>query len=187
MPLVKRERPMPEINAASMADIAFLLLIFFLLVTTMNIDKGILVKLPPWPDSPEQIIDVKVEDRNVLTVLVNAKNELLVEGERTDVRQLKDIAKEFIANPHGRKDLAESPQKAVISLKTDRGTNYQTYITVYNELRRAYNELRDEAARERFGKPFAELTPEQQKEIRKMYPIRISEAEPEAVGERLTR
>ena len=183
MPVTKKERPQPEINAASMADIAFLLLIFFLLVTTMDIDKGITVKLPPY--DPQNIMEVKVADRNVLTVLVNAKNELLVEGKYTEISQLKDIAKEFIANPRNDPTLAESPKKAVISLKTDRGTSYNTYIQVYNELRRAYNELRDEAARKLYGKPFNQLSYEQQKKIREMYPIKISEAEPEEVGEQL--
>lgn len=180
-----RRRAVPEINAASMADIAFQLLIFFLLTTTMDIDKGLLTKLPPWPQSEEQIIEAKIEDRNIFTVLINARDELLVEGKPMDVARLREAAKEFIANPYGREDLAESPQKAIISLKTDRGTSYRMYITVYNELKAAYNELRDEEAMRRFGKSFSKLTKEQQELIRDIYPIKISEAEPEEVGERL--
>ncbi len=178
---------MPEINAASMADVAFLLLAFFLMTTTMNIDKGIMVKLPPWPDDPSQIVDVKIADRNVFTILINARNELLVEGEPMEIKYLRERVKEFIANPYNRPDLAESPQKAVISLKTDRGTSYSMYITVYNELKAAYRELRDEAARAKYGVPYDKLPPDLKKEIRKMYPIKISEAEPEAVGEQLLK
>ncbi|NPA34697.1 MAG: biopolymer transporter ExbD [Chlorobi bacterium] len=183
MPRKRNRRELPEINAASMADVAFLLLAFFLMTTTMNIDKGIMVKLPPW--DPENVIDVKVADRNVFTVLVNANDELLVEGEPMEVSKLREAAKEFIANPYGRPDLSESPQKAVISLKTDRGTSYKMYITVYNELKAAYRELRDEAAMKKYGVPFDKLPPDKQKEIRKMYPIKISEAEPEAIGEQI--
>lgn len=182
MPRNKDRKP-DEINAGSMADIAFLLLIFFLVTTTMKIDKGITVKLPPWPEDPEEIEDVKTKDRNTFKVLVNARDKLLVEGDQMRISQLKKSTKRFIENPHNRQDLSVSPQKAVVSLKNDRGTSYDMYIQVYNELKAAYNELRNEKAEEKYGKPFGELSKEKQKEIRDIYPIKISEAEPTKFGE----
>ncbi|MBL4715336.1 MAG: biopolymer transporter ExbD [Bacteroidia bacterium] len=176
----KKDRSPNEINAGSMADIAFLLLIFFLVTTTMDMDKGILIRLPPW--SEEDPPDVKVIDRNTFIVLVNARDELLVEGDRAEIGDLKDMAKEFIANPFDRVTLAESPLKAVISLKNDRGTSYDMYIQIQNELKAAYNELRDEEALRRYGIKYAELDKDRMKLIKKAYPQIISEAEPEDAG-----
>ncbi len=170
-----------EINAGSMADIAFLLLIFFLVTTTIVEDKGILVKLPPWSDEPPDI--TRLKERNVFSVLVNASNQLLVRGEPTEISQLKERTKDFIKNPQRREDLAESPKKAIISLKNDRGTKYKTYLEVYNELQAAYNELRDEEALKRFGKPYEDCNNQQRKEIRNDIPLILSEAEPTAFGE----
>lgn len=170
-----------EINAGSMADIAFLLLIFFLVTTTIVEDKGILVKLPPWSDEPPDI--TRLKERNVFSVLVNASNQLLVRGEPTDISQLKERTKDFIKNPQKREDLAESPKKAIISLKNDRGTKYKTYLEVYNELQAAYNELRDEEALRRFGKPYEDCNNQQRSEIRNDIPLILSEAEPTAFGE----
>jgi hypothetical protein len=113
---------------------------------------------------------------------VNANNQILVEGEWGDINKLKDQAKEFINNNGRKENLSENPEKAVISLQNDRGTSYNMYIQVQNELKRAYNELRDEAARDKYGKKFSELPAEQQKEIQKMYPMKISEAEPKNIG-----
>jgi biopolymer transport protein ExbD len=176
-----RDRMKNEINAGSMADIAFLLLIFFLVTTTIVEDKGILVKLPPWSDEPPDI--QKLATRNVYSVLVNAQNQLLVRGEPMQIGQLKDNTKEFISNPEGRNDYAESPTKAIISLKNDRGTNYKTYLEVYNELQAAYNELRDEMAMNRYGKLYEFCTRAQRDEIRNAIPLIISEAEPTSFGE----
>jgi biopolymer transport protein ExbD len=139
-----REKISTEINAGSMADIAFLLLIFFLVTTQIVEDKGILVKLPVWSEEEPEI--TKMNSRNVYSVLVNAQNQLLVRGEPMEIPNLKDNAKEFISNPSNKEDFAESPQKAIISLKNDRGTNYKTYLEVYNELKAAYTELRNESA-----------------------------------------
>lgn len=176
-----RDRMSNEINAGSMADIAFLLLIFFLVTTTIVEDKGILVKLPPWSDEPPDI--TRLKERNVFSVLVNASNQLLVRGEPTDISQLKERTKDFIKNPQKREDLAESPKKAIISLKNDRGTKYKTYLEVYNELQAAYNELRDEEALRRFGKPYEDCNNQQRSEIRNDIPLILSEAEPTAFGE----
>ena len=177
-----RDRMKNEINAGSMADIAFLLLIFFLVTTTIDVDKGIFVKLPPWSDEEPDI--TKLKKRNVLSVLVNAQNQLLVRGEPAKVDDLKDRTKEFIANPRRMEDLAEAPNKAIISLKNDRGTNYETYIGVYNELKSAYSELWDEESQRRFGEPYSDELPlAMRKEIRAKFPLVISEAEPTNFGE----
>lgn len=172
---MKKRRFKNEINAGSMADIAFLLLIFFLVTTTIVVDKGIAVKLPPWEEDP---ISTPLPDNNVFTVKVNAQNELLIEGEYSKLEEIRARAKEFIMNPQKRDDLPDKPTKAVISIQNDRGTEYETYVNVYNEIRAAYNELWQEAAQKRFGKDYESLTEQQQKNIRKGIPLVISEAEP---------
>ncbi len=177
-----RDRMSNEINAGSMADIAFLLLIFFLVTTTIVEDKGITVKLPPWSEQEPDI--TKLNKRNVFSVLVNADNQLLVRGELAQVSQLKDRAKEFIANPLGREDLAERPTKAIISLKNDRGTKYETYLEVYNELKAAYNELWNELAQVKYGRDYSDDMPfAMRKAIRTEIPFVLSEAEPTSYGE----
>ncbi len=177
-----RDRLSNEINAGSMADIAFLLLIFFLVTTTIAVDKGITVKLPPWSEEPPE--DVKLKGRNVFRVLVNANNELLVRGEPAQVNGLRERAKEFIINPQQREDLAEKPTKAIISLKNDRGTNYETYIGVYNELKAAYNELWNDEAQKLIGKPYSDDLPiEIKRQIKGKIPFVLSEAEPTSFGE----
>jgi len=177
-----RDRMTNEINAGSMADIAFLLLIFFLVTTTIVQDKGITVKLPPWSDEPPEI--AKLKERNVYSVLVNAQNELLVRGEPMRISELKENAKEFIANPNNRPDLSESPGKAIISLKNDRGTDYETYLSVYNELKAAYDELWDELALRKFGTEYSDEMPlSMRKSIREEVPMILSEAEPTNFGE----
>ncbi len=176
-----RDRMSNEINAGSMADIAFLLLIFFLVTTTIDVDKGVLVKLPPWSEEPPEV--EKMKTRNVYSVLVNAQNQLLVRGEPASVETLKDNTKEFIINPKRREDMAEHPTKAIISVKNDRGTSYKTFLEVYNELKAAYNELRNEEAQKRHGKEFQFLGKDQQRAIRADIPLVISEAEPTNFGE----
>jgi biopolymer transport protein ExbD len=170
-----------EINAGSMADIAFLLLIFFLVTTTIAEDKGILVKLPPWSNEKPDI--TKLKKRNVYAVLVNASNQLLVRGEPMQIQDLKQNTMDFISNPQRREDLAEAPAKAIISLKNDRGTNYKTYLEVYNELQAAYNDLRNSEAMKRHGKEYEFCTNAQRRDIRNTIPLIISEAEPTAFGE----
>jgi len=171
-----------EINAGSMADIAFLLLIFFLVTTTIVEDKGITVKLPPWSEEEPDI--TRLKERNVYAVLVNAQNQLLVRGQPMRVQELKENAKEFIANPNRREDLAERPTRAIISLKNDRGTNYKTYLEVYNELKSAYNELWDELCQRKYGIPYSEDLPTAyRKAIKSEIPFVLSEAEPTNFGD----
>ncbi len=177
-----RNRVKTEVNASSMADIAFLLLIFFLVTTTIDVDKGITVKLPPW--SNEEPDNLKLKTRNVFSVLVNARNQLLVRGEPASVKELRKRAKEFIINKERRPDLAEKPTKAIISLKNDRGTSYGTYLEVYNELYAAYTELWDDECRKSHGLPYSEDLPFAiRKEIKSKIPMVLSEAEPTAFGE----
>jgi len=177
-----RDRMKNEINAGSMADIAFLLLIFFLVTTTIDVDKGITVKLPPWSDEPPEI--QKLKTRNVFSVLVNAQNQLLVRGELTDVMDLRERAMEFISNPQRRDDLSTDPKNAIISLKNDRGTNYKTYLEVYNELKGAYNELWDAECEKLYGIPYSDDLPiAYRRAIKEKIPMVLSEAEPTSFGE----
>ena len=148
-------RSAPEVNAGSMADIAFLLLIFFLVTTTIPKDSGINRLLPPIDDSQEDVI---IKQKNIFTVLINGKDQLLVEDDLMDIKNLKAAAVEFLDNNgdrscafcKGKKDPASSdnPDKAIISLKNKRETSYAMYITVQNELVAAYNELRNRRALE---------------------------------------
>src|SRR5210317_928581 len=180
----------PEVPAASLADIAFMLLIFFLVTTTMDVDSGLERRLPQWVD-PEQLDDdQQIKERNVFVVLVNKNNDLLVENEYANIEDLRERAKEFMANPFDEEDLPEKEPtevpffgtidvtKGVISLRNDLDTKYGTYIAVQNELVGAINDLRDELAKSKFGKSFEDLEGDQQKAIRTIYPSRISEAEP---------
>ena len=177
-----RDRMNNEINAGSMADIAFLLLIFFLVTTTIVEDKGITVKLPPWSDEEPDI--AKLKTRNVFSVLVNAQDQLLVRGEPMRVEDLRERAKIFISNPYDAPDMAEKPTKAIISLKNDRGTSYDAYLRVYNELKAAYSELWDESSQRKYGIPYSDDMPfAYKKAIRDEIPFVLSEAEPTAFGE----
>lgn len=195
------KREISEINAGSMADIAFLLLIFFLVTTTMDTDTGLIRKLPPPPeDNPE---DIDVKQRNIFEVLVNANDQLLVEGEYIQVSELRAKAKEFIKGDKNNPEMPEfkieevpvfgamEVSKQIISLQNDNGTSYEMYIKVQNELIGAYSELRNELANQKFGKSYDELVAqsessdligEQYKAIKAIYPQRISEAEPKTVG-----
>ena len=191
-------REIQEINAGSMADIAFLLLIFFLVSTTMDTDSGILTKLPPMPEETnDEQVDVK--ERNIFVVLVNRNDQLLVEGELMNIRDLKEAAKEFIMNPSDDPNLpakeivdveyfgpVEVTKKHVISIQNDRGTSYEMYIAVQNEISAAYNELRDGLSMRKFGVKFEDLKGEdnesKRKAIEEVIPRNISEAEPKNVG-----
>lgn len=187
-----RRKP-PEVNSSSMADIAFMLLIFFLVATTMDIDSGILRKLPPMPEE-EQENDDKIKERNLFIVLINKNDQLLVEGEPLGIDYLKDKTKEFVANPRNLANLPEKKltrvdyfgeyqvSKGIISLQNDNGTSYGMYINVQNALAQAYNELRDELALNKFGRRYNELIGDKMKAVKKIYPQRISEAEPKNVG-----
>lgn len=163
------------INAGSMADIAFLLLIFFLVATTIDIDTGLKAKLPPWTDNP---ITEKTKDRNTLRVVINSRNELLVEGKLATIEELQEQTINFIINPNKLSSLAEKPNRAIVSLQNDRGTSYETYLRVYNELKAAYNTIWNEEARRRYGYDYKNLSQQEQKAIRNDFPLVISEAEP---------
>jgi len=164
-------------NMSSTADIAFLLLIFFLITTTIFYDSGIPVKLPPWQDESISCV-MPVRKRNIFRVLVNSNNQLLVRGEKAEIKELRKNAKEFILNPKKLDNLSVSPKNAIISLQNDRGTNYETYFNVYNELKAAYNEIWNEAALKKFGFKYKDLDYERQQEIKYEYPFVISEVEP---------
>lgn len=179
--MAKKIREAPDINASSMADIAFLLLVFFLVTTTIDVERGIKVRLPEWSEIPpeEQVI----KKRNIFQVLVNAQNQILVRGELVRIDDVRERAKTFIMNPYKDPELAEAPNTAIISLKNDRGTNYKTYMAVYNELKAAYRELWEVECERLYGIPYNDnITEEQDKAIKKRIPFVLSEAEPTAYG-----
>jgi len=187
-------RKVPEINASSMADIAFLLLIFFLMTTTMNVDTGLARMLPPMPEKDQQQEDVEVKKRNIFTVLINKSDRLLVRGEPMDISMLKDKTKEFVLNPNNDPNLSDQKEKdipmlgtikvseGVVSLQNDRGTSYMMYMKVQNELVAAYNEMREDLSRSMFSKPYDKLSQDEKDAIGKAMPSRISEAEPKNIG-----
>ncbi len=190
--MARNKRALPEINAGSMADIAFLLLIFFLVTTTMDVDSGINRKLPPWqPD--EQTPPPPIKKKNIFTVVVNSNDQILAEDEYMDIKDLRDAAKKFlINNGDGTCDYctggarspisSDNPGKAVVSLVNDRGTSYELYVAVQNELAAAYNELRDELARRTYGVGMDQLNEEQKDQMAEAFPQKISEAEPVNLG-----
>ena len=158
------KRAAPEVNAGSMADIAFLLLIFFLVTTTIETDSGINRKLPPIEESNQDVI---IKQKNIFTVLLNGKDQLLVEDELMELKDLRKAAITFLDNGgdgtctycKGKRDprSSDNPDKAVISLKNERETSYKMYIAVQNELVAAYNVLRDIRAQGLYGKSFSEM------------------------------
>ncbi len=191
----KTKRKIKEINSSSMADISFLLLIFFLVTTSMNVSTGLQRRLPPPLPPNQKPEDTDIKKRNIFVVKVNSMNQLLVQGQEMNVRDLREKAKEFIKNEANDPNLPEKvtvnipnlgnveiTKDHVISLQNDVDTQYQAYIEVQNELVGAYNELRNEFAQERFGKKYDELDPELQKAVQDVYPQKISEAEPKNYG-----
>lgn len=188
------KRKTPDINASSQADIAFLLLVFFLVATTMNTDKGLIRQLPPMPPEDMKVEDQKIKTRNVLLVFVNAQGNIMAGDQEMDIYGLKDKAKEFILNINDEENLPEKEaidiempdgttwtydvSKGVVSLQTTRDTNYETYIKVQNELTRAFNEVRNEVSMAKFKKEFNDLNEEEKRVITKAVPMAISEAEP---------
>ena len=176
----KSNRQSSEINSGSMADIAFLLLIFFLVTTTIASDKGISILLPPKNEDQQ---DVKLNERNIFNILINSNDQLLLEDEPGEVADIQPLVSRFLTNNGKNPKSSESPQDAVVSLKTDRGTTYEVYINVYDELKVTYNRLRAE---------FLGITLEQYNELDKKdpehkemldrasdeFPFRVSDAEP---------
>ena len=183
----------PAINSSSTADIAFLLLCYFLMTTTMGSHTGLARRLPPSPDQNQQVEDQKINRRNIIVVRINSSDKILAGSEPIDIRFLKERVKEFLDNPNNDPTLPEKEMKmiegfrevpvskGVISLQNDRGTSYAAYIAVQNELVKAVNELRDEFARANFGKPYSRLTEDEQGWVKKAVPQNISEAEPKDV------
>jgi biopolymer transport protein ExbD len=182
--MARKSRDIPEINAGSMADIAFLLLIFFLVTTTMDTDKGLRVKLPPYPDPNNPPDKTEQYDRNVLEVLVNSNDQLLVEKQLMNIEGLTKITKEHLLNEGRNPNLAVSSTEAIVSLKNDRGTSYERYVEVYNEILRAYSEVKDEYSLSQFNRLFKDLKSkgDNEKEVKAKFPMKISEAEPVAIG-----
>lgn len=206
-------RKVADLNASSQADIAFLLLIFFLVTTSMDVDQGLSRQLPP-PATDEKSSD-KVNERNVLVVLINKDNQLAIEGELSEIRDLKDRTKEFLMNVSNNPNLAEKVPvseklqkaqaaqkeddiklymdiqkkfgdigmtKGIVSLQNDRGTRYETYIQVQNEIVAAYNEVRDQLSKQYYGgRLYDELNQDEQKLVKTVYPLSISEAEPRSI------
>jgi len=195
-----KKRKVPQMNATSSADIAFMLLLFFLLTTSMDTDTGLPRRLPPPPDKSMQRdqADIKVNKRNILTVMINTNNQVLCAGEYIDIKQLREKTKSFLMNETRDDHLPEYEdkdipyfgnmnvltEKHVVSLQNDRGTSYQAYIDVQNELVAAYNELRNEVSRRKWGKGFDDLDEDQQEAVKMIYPQKISEAEPKNYGDR---
>ena len=195
--MAKGKRKVPDINSSSTADIAFLLLIFFLITTSMDTDRGLARLLPPPPEEQNDDTTDKIKERNILQVYLNKDDALMCGNDYITVDQLRAKAKEFIANPYNEDTKPEKISKNVpffgtvqvteghvISLRCDRGSSYKAYIAVQNELVAAYNELRDELAQEKWQKNYADLNEDQQKAIRDIYPQKISEAEPKKYGEK---
>ncbi len=176
-----KSRPTAEINSGSMADIAFLLLIFFLVTTTIASDKGLPMTLPQ--KQPENAPPVEINKRNLLNVLVNSRNQLLVDEEPMAVEQIKDAVIKFVTNNDVDPKSSESPQKAIISIKTDRGTDYGVYLKVLDAIKAAYHQMRAK----HLGitpQEYLSLDPDEPADKEKLelakqaFPANISEADP---------
>ena len=184
------------INASSSADIAFLLLIFWLTTTTMNSDKGLQRRLPPMPDENQQQEDAKVNRRNNIQVKINAADRIIAGGQIMEISEIKDKIVEFVTNPLNLDNLPEKEMKdiegfgqyavskGVVSLQNDRGTSYNSYLQVQNELVKAFNEIRDDFAVKNYGKKYNALDEDKQKIVREAIPQNISEAEPKDISKR---
>ena len=193
-----KKKKMPGVNSTSAADMAFTLLLFFLLTTSMDTNYGLDRKLPPPPEKDKKVeTATNVNKRNVLIVMINYANQIFVAGEIVSLDGLKAKAKEFIENPTNAENLPEKVEvnlpyfgpvmitdQHLISLLCDRGTNYQVYIDVQNELAAAYNELRDEISRKQFNTAYKALDKDRMEAVTKYYPQKISEAEPKNYGDK---
>ena len=189
-------KKIPQINASSMADISFLLLIFFLVTTSMDVNQGLARRLPAPVPPDQKVENTDINKRNLMVVKINSANQLMVQGQMLDIKQLRAKAKEFIKNENDDATLPKLVEEDfgepigvvkytkdhVISVQNDVDTQYQAYLDVQNELVAAYNELRDECARQYFHKAYAELDEDQQKQVQKVYPQKISEAEKKNYG-----
>ncbi|MBP5211005.1 MAG: biopolymer transporter ExbD [Bacteroidales bacterium] len=186
----------PEINGGSMADISFIVLVFFLMVSTMDQEKGLSRRLPPMPAEDQKVEDQKVNRRNIIIVRININDRIFAGNEPIDVSQLKDKIKEFLTNPMEDPNLPEKEvkeiegfgpypvSKGVISLQNDRGTTYSKYIEVQNELVKAINEIRDDFSMANYGKKYDKLDEDKQAIVRECIPQQISEAEPKDINKK---
>ena len=191
----------PGINGSSMADISFILFIFFLMVTTMGSEFGLVRLLPPWVDTKPDDKGDKIKERNVLVVAINQHNALLVNKEYEDMTQLRARTKEFFnINNTGENFPEKEPKElpflgtinvnatALVSLQNDRSTSYKVYIQAQNELAAAINELRDEFCLQKFGGKYENCTAEQQDVVgNQVYKMAISEAEPRDISKTKTK
>lgn len=190
------KRKMPGLNTSSTADISFMLLIFFLVTTSMDTDQGLGRTLPKPPEEDQLNNEIKVKERNILNIRINKDNYVMIGDDYATLDDVKERAKEFIKNADNKPNLPELKAKKikglgktmmvtenhVISVQTDRGTDYGVYFAVQDALVAAYNELRDELSKQEFGFRYEFLKPEEQKAIREVYPQKISEAEPKKYG-----
>jgi biopolymer transport protein ExbD len=191
-----KKREDPQINSSSMADIAFLLLIFFLVTTTIANDRGLFTLLPPDPEQMEDI-DIKIPERNLFKIQINSADRMLVEGEPfEDVDQLRQMILDFILNYGQDPESSDSPQKAIVSLKTDRGTSQARFIEVLDEIQGAYYDLYADRAgvtNERWRKLVDDLKDPENKRLYDIgrgvgpdgeveFPMQISIAEPTKIG-----
>ncbi len=190
------KRKMPGLNTSSTADISFMLLIFFLVTTSMDTDQGLGRTLPKPPEEDQLNTEIKVKERNILNIRINKDNYVMIGDDYATLEDVKERAKEFIKNADNKPNLPELKAKKikglgktmmvtenhVISVQTDRGTDYGVYFAVQDALVAAYNELRDELSKQEFGFKYEFLKPEEQKAIREVYPQKISEAEPKKYG-----
>ena len=167
----RRFEQIPELNTSSTADISFMLLIFFLVTSSMDTDKGLLRQLPPPPQEQQPPQDIRKD--HVLQVTLDASDQLAVNGALLTTQQLKEQIMEFIAADR---------TDHVLSIRTDRATTYEAYFRMQNAIVAAYNQLREKYARERYGKGYDELVEEQRDEVNQYYPQRISESKPSTGG-----
>ena len=195
----KTKKKVPGLNQSSTADISFILLIFFLITTSMDTDMGLARRLPRPPEENQEDATMDIKSRNILYVRMNSAGQLWVKDEMEsgyeDLKNLRNRVKEFVKNE---KNLSKYPEKHVknidilgqcfvtdkhvISVQTDRGTPYAVYFEVQNELVAAYNELRNELSKQKFGRPYDALGDEEKVAVRAYYPQNISEAEPKKYG-----
>lgn len=191
--MARKKRKTPGINGSSSADIAFMLLIFFLITTSMDTDKGLKRRLPPLSPKQQNDKPLEIRDRNIMRLLVNRSDQIVISRNNqvipVKLENLKDEAVRFITNPNNDPDLPEMETREVpllgqqrvvisgyaISIKNEVQTSYQMYINVQNELIRAYNEVWDNYARQKFNKGFEELSVEQKKAVTDAWPMHISE------------
>jgi biopolymer transport protein ExbD len=181
----RKKRANPEINSSSMADIAFLLLIFFLVTTTIANDKGLSMLLPPKPDE-ENKPEINIHERNIFKVLINSADRLLVEDEPLgDPKKIRQMVKDHVLNFGASPSFSDSPGDAVVSFKAARGTSYEIYITVLNEVQGAYYDMYADRAgvtNDRWREIASDLGDPEHRRIydlaRKDFPMQISIAEP---------